>query len=172
MFNSGPSCSKGAIHWITQIDSLIVIRWIAIHPVETLFNVWTTGAWISTNRFSRNRGQVCNKVMSWKPVLWPFHSVGKRNFRALIPDNSFQVLEVEDEMRILLQENALTKKTLEQRLKKLTSAFTEIQHDLAGTWVSCHKLCTRWKFNFIFPVGTITCKMIRKGQLRCSFVPR
>ncbi|CAH3141853.1 unnamed protein product [Porites lobata] len=43
-----------------------------------------------------------------------------------------RVLEVEDEMRILLQENALTKKTLEQRLKKLTSAFTEIQHDLAG----------------------------------------
>ena len=36
-------------------------------------------------------------------------------------------------MRILLQENALIKKTLEQRLKKLTSAFTEIQHDLAGT---------------------------------------
>ena len=36
-------------------------------------------------------------------------------------------------MRILLQENALTKKTLEQRLQKLTSAFTEIQHDLAGT---------------------------------------
>ena len=35
-------------------------------------------------------------------------------------------------MRILLQENALTKKTLEQRFKKLTSAFTEIQHDLAG----------------------------------------
>ena len=35
-------------------------------------------------------------------------------------------------MRILLQENALTKKTLEQRLKKLNSAFTEIQHDLAG----------------------------------------
>ena len=44
-----------------------------------------------------------------------------------------QVLEVEDEMRILLQENALTKKTLEQRLKKLSSAFTEIQHDLAGS---------------------------------------
>ena len=44
-----------------------------------------------------------------------------------------KVLEVEDEMRILLQENALTKKTLEQRLKKLTSAFTEIQQDLAET---------------------------------------
>lgn len=46
-----------------------------------------------------------------------------------------QVLEVEDEMRILLQENALTKKTLEQRLKKLSSAFTEIQHDLGGSWL-------------------------------------
>ncbi|XP_067052104.1 leucine-rich repeat and coiled-coil domain-containing protein 1-like isoform X1 [Acropora muricata] len=44
-----------------------------------------------------------------------------------------KVLEVEDEMRILLQENALTKKSLEQRLKKLSSAFTEIQHDLAGS---------------------------------------
>ncbi|KAL9975413.1 hypothetical protein ACROYT_G012573 [Oculina patagonica] len=44
-----------------------------------------------------------------------------------------RVLEVEDEMRILLQDNALTKKTLEKRLQKLTSAFTEIQHDLAGT---------------------------------------
>lgn len=44
-----------------------------------------------------------------------------------------QVSEVEDEMRILLQENALTKKTLEKRLQKLTSAFTEIQNDLAGT---------------------------------------
>lgn len=44
-----------------------------------------------------------------------------------------QVLEVEDEMRVLLQENAITKKTLEKRLQKLTSAFTEIQHDLAGT---------------------------------------
>ncbi|KAK2559570.1 Leucine-rich repeat and coiled-coil domain-containing protein 1 [Acropora cervicornis] len=44
-----------------------------------------------------------------------------------------RVLEVEDEMRILLQENALTKKSLEQRLKKLSSAFTEIQDDLAGS---------------------------------------
>lgn len=44
-----------------------------------------------------------------------------------------RVSEVEDEMRILLQENALTKKTLEKRLQKLTSAFTEIQNDLAGT---------------------------------------
>ena len=44
-----------------------------------------------------------------------------------------QVLEVEDEMRVLLQENAITKKTLEKRLQKLTSAFNEIQHDLAGT---------------------------------------
>lgn len=44
-----------------------------------------------------------------------------------------RVVEVEDEMRILLQENALTKKTLEKRLQKLTSAFTEIQHDLART---------------------------------------
>ena len=44
-----------------------------------------------------------------------------------------QVLEVEDEMRVLLQDNAITKKTLEKRLQKLTSAFTEIQHDLAGT---------------------------------------
>ena len=44
-----------------------------------------------------------------------------------------QVLEVEDEMRVLLQENAITKKTLEKRLQKLTSAFTEIQQDLAGT---------------------------------------
>lgn len=44
-----------------------------------------------------------------------------------------RVLEVEDEMRVLLQDNAITKKTLEKRLQKLTSAFTEIQHDLAGT---------------------------------------
>lgn len=44
-----------------------------------------------------------------------------------------RILEVEDEMRILLRESALTKKTLEQRLKKLTSAFTEIQEDLAGS---------------------------------------
>lgn len=44
-----------------------------------------------------------------------------------------RVLEVEDEMRVLLQENAITKRTLEKRLQKLTSAFTEIQHDLAGT---------------------------------------
>jgi len=50
-----------------------------------------------------------------------------------IEQGNARVLEVEDEMRILLQENALTKKTLEQRLKKLTSAFTEIQQDLAGT---------------------------------------
>ena len=67
-------------------------------------------------------------------MLWPFHSVDKTEKFSCshCPNNSFQVLEVEDEMRILLQENALTKKTLEQRLKKLTSAFTEIQHDLAG----------------------------------------
>lgn len=50
-----------------------------------------------------------------------------------IEEANNKVLEVEDEMRILLQENALTKKTLEQRLKKLTSAFTEIQQDLAET---------------------------------------
>lgn len=43
----------------------------------------------------------------------------------------YQVLQVEDEMRQLLQENALTKKTLEMRIKKLTSAFHEIQQDLA-----------------------------------------
>ncbi|XP_031560970.1 leucine-rich repeat and coiled-coil domain-containing protein 1-like [Actinia tenebrosa] len=42
-----------------------------------------------------------------------------------------KVLEVEDEMRQLLQENAVTRKTLEMRIKKLTSAFTEIQQDLA-----------------------------------------
>ena len=35
----------------------------------------------------------------------------------------FQVQEVVDELRILLQENALTKKTQQQRLKILTSAF-------------------------------------------------
>ncbi|EDO32449.1 predicted protein, partial [Nematostella vectensis] len=46
--------------------------------------------------------------------------------------NSNHVMtQVEDEMRQLLQENALTKKTLEKRINKLTSAFTEIQQDLA-----------------------------------------
>lgn len=53
-------------------------------------------------------------------------------------------------MRILLQENALTKKTLEQRLKKLTSAFTEIQHDLAGKWVSPQTVYPM-KIQFDFP---------------------
>jgi len=55
------------------------------------------------------------KLINWSPFIFS------------------QVLEVEDEMRVLLQENAMTKKTLEKRLQKLTSAFTEIQHDLAGT---------------------------------------
>jgi len=55
------------------------------------------------------------KLVDWSPLIF------------------LQVLEVEDEMRVLLQENAITKKTLEKRLQKLTSAFTEIQHDLAGT---------------------------------------
>ena len=53
-------------------------------------------------------------------------------------------------MRILLQENTLTKKTLEQRLKKLTSAFTEIQHDLAGKWVSPQTVYPM-KIQFHFP---------------------
>ena len=41
-----------------------------------------------------------------------------------------QVLEVEEEMRELLRDTAQTKKVMEDKVKKLTRAFTELQDDL------------------------------------------
>ena len=41
-------------------------------------------------------------------------------------------MEVEDEMRHILQETASNKKSLETRIKKLTNAFNEIQEDIAS----------------------------------------
>ena len=37
----GPSCSKvdSAIHWITQLVLLVVIRWIAIYPVDSVIHL-------------------------------------------------------------------------------------------------------------------------------------
>ena len=43
---------------------------------------------------------------------------------------SYQVTEVEEEMRELLRETALSKKAMEERVKKLTRAFSELQDDL------------------------------------------
>ena len=41
-----------------------------------------------------------------------------------------QVLEVEEEMRELLKETDASKRAMEQRFRKLTSAFSELQQDL------------------------------------------
>ena len=90
--------------------------------------------WVADFQTNNRRNQVL-----WHPRNWNL----SRCYLEPFPKHSTlttaiflsQVLEVEDEMRILLQENALTKKSLEQRLNKLSSAFTEIQHDLAGSWL-------------------------------------
>lgn len=67
----------------------------------------------------------------------------------------FQVQEVADELRIRLRENALTKKTQEQRLKILASAFKEIRHDSARTRVSPQTLYPI-KIEFHFFCGNTT----------------
>ncbi len=41
-----------------------------------------------------------------------------------------KVLEVEQEMRELLRETAQSKKNMEDRVKKLTRAFAELQEDI------------------------------------------
>jgi len=41
-----------------------------------------------------------------------------------------RVAEVEEEMRILLRETDVAKQSMEARLRKLTSAFADLQHDL------------------------------------------
>ena len=42
-----------------------------------------------------------------------------------------RVLEVEEEMRVLSQETALTKRNLEAKMKHLNKAFADMQQDLA-----------------------------------------
>ena len=34
-----------SIHWIAQLVSPILIRWVAIYPVDSTIHLWTTGAW-------------------------------------------------------------------------------------------------------------------------------
>jgi uncharacterized coiled-coil protein SlyX len=41
-----------------------------------------------------------------------------------------QVAEVEEEMRELLSENQTSKKAMEDKMKRLTQAMTELQSDL------------------------------------------
>jgi hypothetical protein len=42
----------------------------------------------------------------------------------------FQVAEVEEEMRELLSENQSSKKAMEDKMKRLTQAMTDLQTDL------------------------------------------
>ena len=41
-----------------------------------------------------------------------------------------KVIEVEDEMRVLLEETALSKQNLEIKIKQLSKAFSDVQLDL------------------------------------------
>ena len=43
-----------------------------------------------------------------------------------------RINEVEDEMRLLLEETAISKKNLELKVKQLSKAFLDVQQDLAN----------------------------------------
>lgn len=43
----------------------------------------------------------------------------------------FQIFEVEEEMRLMLKENQASKKAMEDKFKRLTSAMTEIQNNFS-----------------------------------------
>ena len=43
-----------------------------------------------------------------------------------------KIIEVEDEMRVLLEEQAISKRSFEQKLQQLSKAFVEVQQGLIG----------------------------------------
>lgn len=74
-----------------------------------------SGRWNKAKKRDRKTGFTNNKSI---PTVTDEKQQGEGRDEAGI-----RVQEVVDELRILLQENALTKKTQQQRLKILTSAF-------------------------------------------------
>ena len=52
------------------------------------------------------------------------------NFFCNIFFETFQIIEVEEEMRELLKESAQQKRHLEDKLKKVTQAFSDLQSEI------------------------------------------
>ena len=84
-----------SIHWIAQLVSPILIRWVAIYPVDSTIHLWTTGAWSIKDYLHGQKEKIFSRTNAGSPerARWVhlacWGSQSEHIFRFILPAHEF-----------------------------------------------------------------------------------
>ena len=87
-----------SIHWIAQLVSPILIRWVAIYPVDSTIHLWTTGAWSIKDYLHGQKEKIFSRTNAGSPerARWVhlacWGSQSEHTFRFILPAHEFSLI--------------------------------------------------------------------------------